>query len=125
MKKLYMLLFIAFVVLSACSTEESKKGSYETIGIDQIEEKVKEGFKVLDVRELSEFAASHIVGATNKPLSELQKSNFEQLSKEDSYIVICRSGNRSKQASEILVEEGYTVVKVSEGMSSWTGEIEN
>ncbi|WP_313893415.1 rhodanese-like domain-containing protein [Psychrobacillus sp.] len=124
MKKLFMLLFIAVIALAACGTEESKKGTYETIAIDQIEEKVKEGYKVVDVREFSEYATGHIVGAANKPLTELQKSNFELLSKEDSYIIICQSGNRSKQASEILVEEGYTVLNVSEGMSSWTGEIE-
>lgn len=123
MKKILVVLFAMMLmpVLAACGSEES----YETIDIDQIEAKVQEGYKVLDVREPDEYAGGHIVGAANKPLSELQASNFERVDKESSYIVICRSGNRSQEASKILVDEGYTVVNVSEGMSSWPGEIEN
>lgn len=123
MKKIFVVLFamMLMLVLAACGSE----GSYETIDIDQIEAKVQDGYKVLDVREPDEYADGHIVGAANKPLSELQASNFERVDKESSYIVICRSGNRSQEASKILVDEGYTVVNVSKGMSSWTGEIEN
>lgn len=123
MKKTLVVLFAMalMLVLAACGSEES----YETIDIDEIEEKVQEGYKVLDVREPNEYAGGHIVGAANKPLSELQASNFEGIDQVSSYIVICQSGNRSQEASKILADEGYTIVNVSEGMSSWTGEIEN
>lgn len=46
------------------------------------------------------------------------------LDKKQAYIVICRSGSRSKEASEILINDGYDLVNVSEGMSSWKGEVE-
>jgi rhodanese-related sulfurtransferase len=120
MKKLLGLLVIAMLVLTACGSEES----YQTIDIDGVEAKIDEGYTVLDVREPSEFEAGHIPGATNKPLSDLQQGNFEGLNTDEKYIVICQSGNRSKQASDILFEEVHTIVNVSEGMSSWTGEIE-
>ena len=120
MKKLLGLLVIAMLVLTACGSEES----YETIDIDGVQAKIDEGYKVLDVREPSEFEVGHIPGAANKPLSDLQQGNFEGLDPDEKYIVICKSGNRSKQASDILFEEKYTIVNVSEGMSSWTGEIE-
>ncbi len=120
MKKLLGLLVIAMLVLTACGSEES----YETIDIDGVQAKIDEGYKVLDIREPSEFEAGHIPGAANKPLSDLQQGNFEGLNTNEKYIVICQSGNRSKQASDILFEEKYTIVNVSEGMSSWTGEIE-
>lgn len=122
MKK-WLLAFIAvsILALAACSNDSA---SYETIDINEVEAKMNEGFVVLDVRERDEFVEGHIPAAQNKPLSALQQDDFNELSKEEKYIVICRSGNRSQTASEILVNEGYEVVNVSAGMSSWTGAIE-
>jgi len=122
MKK-WLLAFIAvsILALAACSNDSA---SYETIDIDEVETKMNEGFIVLDVREPDEFAEGHIPAAQNKPLSVLQQDDLSELSKEEKYIVICRSGNRSQTASEILVNEGYEVVNVASGMSSWTGAIE-
>ena len=120
MKKLWGLLVIAMLVLTACGSEES----YETIDIDDVQTKMDEGYKVLDVREPSEFEAGHIPGATNKPLFDLQQGNFEGMDTDEKYIVICQSGNRSKQASDLLFDEKQTIVNVSGGMSSWSGEIE-
>ncbi|MFF5995766.1 rhodanese-like domain-containing protein [Lysinibacillus sp. KU-BSD001] len=122
MKKwLFVMMALCIVALAACSNEE---GSYETIALNEVEGKMSEGYIVLDVREPNEFAEGHIPSAQNKPLSALQQEDFSELSKEEKYIVICRSGNRSQTASDILVTEGYDVVNVSEGMSSWTGDIE-
>lgn len=122
MKKwLLVVLAVSILALAACSNDSA---SYETIDIDEVEAKMKEGFVVLDVREPDEFTAGHIPSAQNKPLSVLQQDDFSELSKEEQYIVICRSGNRSQTASEILVNAGYEVVNVSAGMSSWTGAIE-
>ena len=120
MKKLMGLIPVVMLLMAACGSQEG----YETIDIDDMQKKVEEGYSVLDVREPAEFEAGHIPGAANKPLSDLQQGNFEGLNTDEKYIVICKSGNRSKQASDILFEEKYTIVNVSEGMSSWTGEIE-
>ena len=122
MKKwLLTVIAVSILALAACSNDSA---SYETIDIDEVETKMNEGFVVLDVREKDEFAEGHIPAAQNKPLSALQQDDFNELSKEEKYIVICRSGNRSQTASEILVNEGYEVVNVSAGMSSWTGAVE-
>ena len=122
MKKwIIAMLAISLLALAACSNDNA---SYETIEINEVEEKMAEGYIVLDVREPDEFAEGHIPSAQNKPLSVLQQDDFNELSKEEKYIIICRSGNRSQTASEILFNEGYEVVNVSAGMSSWMGEIE-
>lgn len=121
MKKLSWVVLFVLLLLVGCATEES----YETVDISQVLQLQEEGGVVLDVREVDEFAAGHIIGAVNAPLSELKTGERTVLDKNESYIVICRSGNRSKEASEILVKDGYDVVNVSEGMSSWTGEVEN
>ncbi|AYC28537.1 rhodanese-like domain-containing protein [Paenisporosarcina cavernae] len=121
MKKLFLILPALLLLLSACGNDEA----YETIQISDIEAKQQEGYTVLDVREESEYDMGHIIGAENKPLTELQADNVEGLSEDKQYIVICQSGNRSKQASDILAKKGYDFVNVAQGMSSWNGDIEN
>ena len=120
-KRLLVFISILILTLAACSNDSAR---YETIDIDEVEAKMNEGFIVLDVREPNEFTEGHIPAAQNKPLSVLQQNDFSELAKEEQYIIICRSGNRSQTASEILANAGYKVVNVSTGMSSWTGAIE-
>lgn len=120
MKKIIFAFLLAIILVGCSETDVA----YETIDLDEIEEKVNNGYIVLDVREIGEFGGGHIPGAVNKPLSELQEENFSNINPDDKYVVICRSGNRSVTASNILTKEGYTVVNTSDGMGTWQGEIE-
>ena len=120
MKKLIIFFLVSIFALTACSSDTT----YETININDIPQKVDEGYHVVDVRETHEYVEGHIPGAINKPLSELKTGDIAGLDPDQNYIVICQSGNRSKEASTILSEEGFTVLNVSEGMSSWSGDIE-
>ena len=110
-----VMLMLFTVLLAACN--DATTSTYETIEIDQVEAKMKDGYTVLDVREIDEYEEGHIVGAVNKPLSELKKGDIEGLDASELYVVICRSGNRSKEASEIMVGKAECV-NVSEGMSA-------
>lgn len=135
MKKL-LLSFAVLLVLSACSTDtlnnhsdptkaESKEHTtYETIELADIPNFVEEGFIIADVREVDEFESGHIPGAINAPLSAIQNGDFSALDPKEKYVIICRSGNRSVTASDLLSNEGFEIVNVREGMSSWTGKIE-
>lgn len=122
MKKVFVLVLVLVGILAACSSEES---NYETIDISDVTKFQEQGTIVVDVREVDEYEAGHIPGAMNKPLSEISAGNYEGLNPEQSYVIVCQSGNRSKQASDILTEEGYQVTNVEQGMSSWTGAVEN
>ncbi|WP_416143597.1 rhodanese-like domain-containing protein [Planococcus koreensis] len=120
-KRLMLLLAVVGVLLlSACGQD----AGYETIQIDEVAAKQEAGYTVLDVREAYEYEQAHIPGAENKPLSLLQSGDFEGLQEDAKYVVICQSGNRSKQASDLLLEEGYDFVNVAQGMSSWEGAVE-
>lgn len=119
MKRLISLLMLAMLVLAACGN-----GEYETIAIEEVTAKQEAGYMVLDVREPYEYEEAHIIGAENKPLSTLREEEFSGLSKDQPYVIICQSGNRSKEASAILQDAGYELVNVSEGMSSWEGDVE-
>lgn len=121
MKKLLVVVTILAIVLVACSNDEA---SYETIALNDVISQQEQGALVVDVREADEYATGHIPGALNKPLSEVSAGNYEGLDPEQSYVIVCQSGNRSKQASDILFEEGYQVMNVKQGMSNWTGAVE-
>lgn len=122
MKRFLAAIVLVMLALVGCSSEESE--SYKTIELTEIEAYIAKGYEVIDVREPDEFAAGHIPDAQNLPLSTLQSgADLISLNQDGKYIIICRSGNRSQQASEILHEQGYTIVNVKEGMSSWTGPV--
>ncbi|MFF2481417.1 sulfurtransferase TusA family protein [Paenibacillus sp. NPDC058071] len=79
---------------------------------------------VIDVREPAEYAFGHIVGSLSIPLGELE-GRLAQLDPSESYVIVCRSGNRSDMASQLLKESGFTnVTNAVQGMSAWTGKTE-
>ncbi|PIC74864.1 rhodanese-like domain-containing protein [Sporosarcina sp. P17b] len=125
MKKVLWLI-VTVLVLAACGTtnEGKKEEVYQTVDLKDIETLQMKGDIVLDVREIDEFEDGHIIGAINMPLSQIQNGDRTGLDKDQKYVVVCRSGSRSKMASEILFDEGYDVINVSEGMSTWQGEVE-
>ena len=78
---------------------------------------------LIDVREADEFAAGHLPGAINLPLSDFLE-RYGELDKDKSYHIICRSGARSAQACAFLEEEGYDVTNVAGGTIAWMGDLE-
>lgn len=80
---------------------------------------------ILDVRRADEYAGGHIPGAINVANESINDTCPEKLPDLNQTIyVYCRSGNRSKQASEKLVSLGYTNIIEFGGILDWTGEIE-
>lgn len=75
---------------------------------------------LLDVRTNEEWANDgRAAGATLIPLDQLS-ARVGELSKDDTIIVVCRSGNRSQTAAEYLRSAGFThVSEVEGGMRNW------
>ncbi|MFI6875556.1 rhodanese-like domain-containing protein [Streptomyces sp. NPDC050400] len=75
---------------------------------------------LLDVRERGEWNAGHAPGAVYAPLSGLAAhSALPQAAQGRPLIVICRSGNRSQKAAELLSARGLDAVDVKGGMKAW------
>ena len=72
---------------------------------------------VVDVREADEFAAGHVPGAVNLPLSTLG-SRLDELP-DGSFAVICQVGVRSGRAVQALSARGYAATNVDGGTSEW------
>jgi rhodanese-related sulfurtransferase/TusA-related sulfurtransferase len=106
-----------------------RKGSHEpkveksfekTIPLSDIES--RDGI-ILDVRETAEYAFGHIEGAISIPMGELE-SRLNELDTEKEIYVVCRSGNRSDLAAQLLAEKGFSnVYNVLPGMNEWNGKI--
>ncbi len=91
-----------------------------SISTFDLEQKLMNGIKLIDVREPSEFQEGHIKNAENFPLGDIYQ--YQGNPKEKLY-VICRSGRRSLQATEILRKHGYDAINVLGKMLNWHGEI--
>lgn len=79
---------------------------------------------ILDVRDSVEYREGHIEGAILVPLGELEYAVESEIEDYDATILVyCRSGVRSKAASSILVEMGYTNVFEFGGILDWPYEI--
>ena len=77
---------------------------------------------VIDVRTLIEFYGplGHIKNATHRPLSKINETISDLKNAMNTPIyVICRSGIRSKEATEILIENGIHAINVEGGMKAW------
>jgi rhodanese-related sulfurtransferase len=91
--------------------------------LEELKQILAEGtIKPIDVRTKEEYDESHIPGV---PLYTMQEVTdwVDNLDKGDSYILICRSGNRAQKVAEFLKENGFeNVANFAGGMLVWDGE---
>ena len=105
MKKLAAIL-TALLVLAGCAVPAA--GGYQRISMAQAAEQMEQeqDYILLDVRTAEEFAEGHIPGAVNVPNESITEAPEALPEKEQRIYVYCRSGNRSRQASDKLVALG-------------------
>src|SRR5687768_4136874 len=91
--------------------------------VNEINEMLNTGgeCQAIDVREFSEFNSERIADAQLMPLSNFEK-HAEEIDHSKPVYLMCRSGNRAKQAAERLMKKGFTDIHVVEGgMAAWAG----
>lgn len=100
-----MLLVLAAVVASCSQSPSPREGN------GGIEQAIREGALIVDVRTPAEFASGHYKGAVNIPLDELERRMHELGEDADRPIVLyCRTGRRSGIAQDIVRRAGYKKV---------------
>ena len=107
------------------SEAEKRAGSYTHIDQETAKKmmETEDGHVIVDVRSKDEYAAGHIPGAICIPNESITNTQPEELSDLDQVILVyCRSGNRSRQASQKLYDMGYTNIFEFGGINDWTGE---
>ena len=123
MKNICLALFI-LILSSSCIF--SKGEGYKRISMDEAKTLMEkeEGYILLDVRTKGEYESGYIPGAINIPLSEIDEKIISFLpDKSQMILVYCRSGNRSREASDKLSKLGYSNVLEIGGINAWKGEI--
>lgn len=79
---------------------------------------------LVDVREPEELSHGMIEGAMSIPMGEIV-NRIGELDPTQEVVVICRTGNRSRQVTQYLAQSGFPRVKnMSEGMNGWAREID-
>lgn len=77
---------------------------------------------LIDVREAEEWAEARIPGAIHVPLGELA-ARLQELPRDRKLILQCRSGNRSRSATELLLQSGFAdVANLDGGIMRWARE---
>ena len=117
--------FLSLLLLAGCTAPTEQEPSYRQISTDEAIAIMEEenDYIILDVRTPEEFAEKHIPDAINIPSETIGTEPILELpDKEQLILVYCRSGNRSKQASEKLVRLGYTNIVEFGGINDWPGE---
>lgn len=143
MKRIFqiiMLCIVSFGCLSSCTndkveniTETTKENMtmndavYENITAEEAKRimDTQTGYVILDVRTQEEYDEKHIPKAILIPDYEIrEKAEGILTDKNQLILVYCRSGRRSKLASEDLLELGYTNIKEFGGIIDWPYETE-
>ena len=132
MIKILLTIFLSFILVgcsnkdSITNTEENSSHTYQQISMAEAADYMSnhDGYVLLDVRTVEEFHEKHIPNAINVPNETIGNSEIPELpDKEQVILVYCRSGNRSKLASQKLAELGYKNIIEIGGINDWTGEI--
>lgn len=117
---------ILSILLCACTdTKENKEAVYMNITAEEAKKimDTESEYVILDVRTEEEFAQGHIPGAILIPDYEIREEAESSLPDKDALILVyCRSGRRSKNAAQILLELGYTNIREFGGIIDWPYE---
>ena len=127
MRKLIPIVLSALMLTGCAGTSNNQRNTYRSITMEDAVAMIEQetGYIILDVRRPDEFAAGHIPNAINVPNETIGTAEIPELPDKDQLIMVyCRSGRRSKEASEKLVKLGYTNIVEFGGILDWKGEIE-
>ena len=138
MKRILAILLIATMIITGCTVqtqvttlqsttvESPEKAEYIKITAQEAKEIMdsEENVAIVDVRTAQEYAEGYITDAILIPDAQIRDLAPDMLLDLDQTILVyCRSGNRSRAASRILIDMGYTNVLDFGGILDWPFEI--
>ena len=127
--KIYITLFVSLLtclltgtLLVGCQDIPTGAGGYEQISAEAAKQLMdtQTDYILLDVRTQEEYDLGHIPGAIVIPNEVISEQAEQTLTDKGQLILVyCRSGRRSKEAAQKLVDLGYTNVKEFGGIIDW------
>ena len=128
MKRCLIAFVVALMLLCGCSNQSAtnETDTYTQITQERAKEMMdEESVIILDVREQNEFDSGHIPEAVLLPVGTITDSTASAVipEKDSVVLVYCRSGNRSKTASQALVDLGYSNIYEFGGINTWPYDV--
>ena len=127
MKRIVFAILVMLWLFTGCGGDSVETNAYQQITQEAAKEMMDtRDVVILDVREQDEYDSGHIPGAVLLSAGTIGEDTAAAVIPERGSVVLvyCRSGNRSKAASEKLVELGYTNVYEFGGISTWPYDVE-
>lgn len=125
MKHIMLLAILGAALLLTGCIGGQVKAAYRRVSAKEAQQIMKNesGYQIVDVRTHEEYASGHIPNAICIPNESIGKQPPTELSdKKQLLLIYCRSGRRSKEAANKLVELGYENVVDFGGIIDWPGE---
>jgi rhodanese-related sulfurtransferase len=114
-----MVAFVALLIYLIASAGGSGTATLaREVSVDQAYQMYQDDVFVLDVRTQEEWDEYHAPNTTLIPLDQLA-SRLNELPKEREIVVVCRSGNRSQEARDILLAAGFNATSMTGGLREW------
>ena len=88
------------------------------IDVDELAQRRAAGAVVVDVRQPDEYEDGHVPGARLIPLPEVP-TRVDEVPQDETVLLICGSGGRSRRAAEFLRARGRDAVNVAGGTRAW------
>ena len=110
------LLIVVFLFLISNSKKGGKRISCQTLISLSNQDKAL----IIDIRDSASFDAGHITASKNVPSKDLLRRSNEINNNDKSIVLVCESGNVSKNAGETLKKEGFeNVCTLKGGINEW------
>lgn len=109
---------VIYLIAVAGGATGTSAGLAREISVDEAYQKYEAGTFLLDVRTQEEWDEYHAPNTTLIPLDELP-SRLSELPKDQEIVVVCRSGNRSQQGRDILLNASFSATSMTGGLKEW------
>lgn len=119
-----VILIILMLFMSSCNKNSEVK-TVTTVSAEKAIEIMNdsEGFVIVDVRTIEEYESGHIENAINIPVETIEDRPAQLDDLDQLILVYCRSGRRSLEATNKLVQLGYTNVIDFGGVIDWPKDL--
>ena len=125
--KQFLLALMALLLLTGCGgSDQILESTYQQISQETAKEMMDtQEVVILDVREQNEYNSGHIPEAILLPVGTITEDTAAAVIEDTDTVVLvyCRSGNRSKTASQALADLGYPNVYEFGGINDWPYEV--
>ncbi|WBX73450.1 rhodanese-like domain-containing protein [Tenacibaculum pacificus] len=123
MKKSFLFIVLIFTLITSCKSQTEEVQNISVNDLEVILKKNK-NIQLLDVRTPGECSKGTIENALeiNVKSADFENLALSKLDKSKPVYVYCKSGGRSKTASEILLKKGFQPYNVLGGYTAWSGK---